>query len=279
MRCTAAAVAFLLTVQAVMGAQSPEPTQYRFEVASVKLNLSGERSAQFSPPVGRTVRVTNATIRQVISQAYGVPTALARFTVTGGPEKVLSTRVDISAKIPDSVPTGVLSLQQMLKDLLADRFKLRVHRETRQGSVYALIQVGDGKLGPRLRRTDQDCARWVEEWRGNPNTPPLLGHDKQPLCRGADAPAGVLRLRNAAPVAVLIATIQGLVDRPIVDMTGLTGNFEWDLTLASTALNTQNAAASVIYRAIDEQLGLKLQPQAGPLEVLVIESVELPEPN
>ena len=88
-----------------------------------------------------------------------------------------------------------------------------------------------------------------------------------------------MTLRNAGPITRLISDLQGRVDRPIIDETGLSTNLEWVLRWESTAGATDGLGPTAVYTALEEQLGLKLERHTTPLEVLVIESIEMPSEN
>ena len=133
-----------------------------FEVASVKLNKSGDRFIGFTYQGGR-FKATNVPLRVLIRNAYQVHDS----QISDGPNWVNSDRFDIVAKgdvgaspaFPIQLREGASKLQLMMRALLVDRFKLAVHRETRQIPVYALVVARrDGRLGPELRRSDVDCA-------------------------------------------------------------------------------------------------------------------------
>jgi len=93
-----------------------------------------------------------------------------------------------------------------------------------------------------------------------------------------DEAGGAQTIRSATALSVLLNRVQGFVDRPVTDATGLTGSFEWRLTFKSRVQFIGDAVPS-IYTAVQEQLGLKLEPRTGPVDVLVIDSVEMPTPD
>jgi uncharacterized protein (TIGR03435 family) len=171
--------------------------------------------------------------------------------------------------------------------LLADRFKLMTHSETRELSVYALVLARtDGKLGTALRRspvTDADCAAFAAKATQSPA--PVDG----PWCgmRG--------RAKTGAGVTVLVTTFSAMtmveianyvtsqVSRPVVDSTGLDGRFDLELEFVplfalppSAAQNTDGQASTALFTALPEQAGLRLESRRVPLEVLVIDHVERP---
>ena len=218
--------------------------------------------------------ITNAEIRGLILQAYQTD----RFRLVTAVDAALlgGPKFDVQAKPPDDAPPGQQRL--MLQTLLADRFSLRVHRETRPIPVYALTVSREGRLGPDLQPTDQDCQVWAAERRKNPQVAEPRDRNGNPLCilGPASLHPGLTVLGNAGPAAGIARQMQNFVDRLLVDATGLTGNFAWRLSFALNPLDSGNPS---IYTAVAEQLGLKLEPRMAPYEVLVVDSVELPTSN
>lgn len=164
----------------------------------------------------------------------------------------------------------------MLRSLLEDRFRLAMHRETREVPIYALVVArSDGRLGPQIRRPATDfCARRAKEAeKGNPQP---FGEGYQ-VCgmRGNDQglTAGAFPIRGFANF------LASEVARIVIDRTGLTG--EWDFELKWSPPNAQSPDPDrpSIFTALEEQLGLRLEPMTGPVEVMVIDRVELPTPN
>jgi uncharacterized protein (TIGR03435 family) len=248
-----------------------------FDVASVKPNTSGEDRSMFSSPPGGVVTITNMTLRMLIVQAYGIELTIERFSLVGGPEGLLSTRYDITAKPPDGVhPRPQVLL--MLRALLAERFKLRTHTETRDVPIYAMTVAREGRLGPEIRQSNHDCAALVAAG-GRPTDPkPPRDSKGRGLCWNNFDFGPVRGVRFAGPVASLVTRgAQPYVDRPVIDATGLTGNYEWHVSFTMTP--SLESEASSTFTAFQEQLGLKLEPRSGPYEVRVIDSVESPTPN
>ena len=247
-----------------------------FEVASVRPNLSGDTTSTHRVPPQGLVAITNGDLRGIIAQAYGVDGRSLDYLLTGGDDKILSARFDITAKPPDDAPPG----QQlaMLQTLLAERFRLRIRRETREVPVYELRQSHEGsRFGPQLRVSDHNCRATT------PPRPPRAVCDTQILRSTTQTnPAGravivALGLKNAGPITALVRDVQQFADRPVLDLTGLTGNYEWHLT--ATNPGVANSDYPSVFAAVREQLGLRLEPARGPIEVLVIDSVERPTPD
>jgi uncharacterized protein (TIGR03435 family) len=258
-----------------------------FEVAAVKPNDSMP-----SAPTGGTVirpeqfHVTWYPLQALVSLAYGVPNS----RITGWPEWTRTARYDVRAK------TGKPSTRQevlaMLQTLLATRFSLKAHRETREMDIYGLVVArADGTTGPALQRVVVDCESKTLR---DGSAPGLFPPDARPACGSSTvgmllAAGPVVRTSRFSAVTMeqLASGMAGNVGRPVFDRTGLTGTF--DLELRYVAENPQGPFVSapsaqppdgVSYRqAIKEQLGLDLRPERGPVESLVIDSIEPPTPD
>jgi bla regulator protein blaR1 len=250
-----AIVAGLCTTGWLAHAQPASPS---FDAASIKTNRSGEQGGS-SKFAANTYLGVNVTLKRVIGLAYSPIQAF-----TGGPGWIESDRYDITAKAEGN--PGRQQLQFMLRSLLADRFKLVVHKETRDSPAFALVlDRSDGKLGPSLRRSDAQCAEPV------PQKGPS-GNGDAPAC-GFRIGAGALAGRGATMERLAAELI--LLDRLVVDRTGLTGVFDMDVQWTPG----EHDDNSDLFRALREQLGLKLQPTRVPVEVLVIESAAKPTEN
>lgn len=244
----------------------------RFEVASVKPNVSGRGPA--APPFQPGGRFTagNATLHELIQQAYQVHA----FQVIGGPQWASRERWDILARAPGNPPhtlANTQAMRRMLRTLLADRFKLRVRRESRQNAVYDLVLARrDRRLGARLMPSPRPC--------GGPPPERPCGYRRISL-------GGEIRLESSS-IAALASSLGPFVQRIIVDRTGLTGNYdltlEWNPEL--TDLPGPDAPAGGVwsgkpglFTALQEQLGLKLQAVQGAVDVLVIDDATRPTPD
>jgi uncharacterized protein (TIGR03435 family) len=250
-----------------------------FDVASVRENVSGRATAsRRSLPGGRLV-IENMSLEMLIAFAYEIRDR--ERGLAGGPANLLSRRFDINAIPPEHSPTTDRDHPMLLRALLRDRFKLRTHFEKRQLPVYALEVDREGTLGPSFRPSKHDCEAWARTAAGRLEDEP---HDAsgRPLCvTGAflSAPGSVTR-RHAGAISALVRWAQGhLHDRPVIDMTGLSGNFEWEVTFSPDVIPGPESTAPSIFTAFREQLGLKLEPTMAPRDVLVIDSIEMPAPN
>jgi uncharacterized protein (TIGR03435 family) len=252
-----------------------------FDVASIKPNQSGELGVTIAPQPGGRFIAINATLRTIIRNAY----QLQAYGLIGGPSWLQTNRFDIVAKAPSDVPAGQVRL--MLRTLLADRFKLTMHTETRELPVYVLVTARrNRKTGPQLRQAEADCAD---------ATGPALALDF-PGSRDPDAPCGFLGPGVGGGVKFRGVTMEAFarflaptVHRPVIDRSGLAGYFDIDLEL-TTELGPpppppgepdrfDRSSAPSIFTTLQEQLGLKLESSRGPVEVLVIDHVEQPSPD
>jgi uncharacterized protein (TIGR03435 family) len=277
-----------------MAAQTPSASP-QFEVASIKPNKSGPGPQRIGfQPGGRFV-ATNIPVRDLISVAYGQPQPLPNFQIIGGPGWITSDRFDITAKAegdPQPAATGPpTEMFQMIRSLLADRFKLLAHEETRDQPVYMLrLDRSDGKLGPNLHPSTVDCAAMRGANRGGPPPgPPAPG--QVPVCGAMMAPGRMVS--GGTSIEMLLNGLSRLVSRVVIDRTGLTGNYE--STLEFTPDQSQlppgglgNLPPGVpappvdgpsLFTALKEQLGLKLDSDHAPVRVLIIDSIEQPTPD
>jgi len=194
----------------------------------------------------------------LVQSAYGTPERmLLSYQLIDAPAWLKNARYDITGKIRSDLASADLDElatkgPQYLKSLLADRFKLRVHRETRQLQRYRLVRArADGALGPRLRTTT--CTKAGDEFCKLNYGPNRYAFEGVPIRRFA-------------------ADLSGNLGQVIVDDTGLGGRFDLDL---EWSLDQADDKPSV-FAAIQEQLGLKLVAERGPVDVIVIDHVERP---
>lgn len=281
----------MLAVSAVTLARQPSTTP-AFELASVKVNTSGPGPAAglMLLPGGR-VFAQNTPLRELIRAAY----ALEDAQLVGGPAWIRSERFDLEART--SADATIDSVRAMARALLADRFRLAAHTETRQLPIYQLVMArGDRTAGRGLRSSGPDCAP-VTMPAGMPPAPPPPAGGGMPIGLGGfRCPAGLLpghlSLRGIDMAAFAGVLWRRAVQRTVVDRTGLSGSFDIDLTYLpeleningrpaseSSFLPTSITSAPSIFTAVQEQLGLKLDSTSGPVAVLVIDRVEPPSEN
>jgi uncharacterized protein (TIGR03435 family) len=231
-------------------------------------------------PGGRFT-ATNVPLKMLLRQAYNVQD----FQVVGGPDWLGSDRFDVVAKAPEE-GLNFESMRPMLRSLLADRFKLKVHDETRQMPIYALVKArSDGALGPALKPSSIDCAAFVGGRRGGgpPPAPPQPG---QQVDCGFIIGIGKMSV-GGMPIEQLARALSPMVGRIVLDKTGLTGNYSYEFTyspeqivglppLLNGEAVTVDPNTPSIFTALQEQFGLKLDSGRGAVEVLVIDSAEQP---
>jgi len=265
MRIGLASAAVLASLCAVH-AQAP-----RFEVASVKPSsqpTAGRNAATVvrggpgsSDPT--LARFDNIDLFSLVTMAYGI----GRYQLSA-PDWLNGTRFDVNARVPEGAT--VEGYRLMLQGLLAERFKLALHHETKE---MPTLELAVAKNGPKLKASPVD-----------PNTPEP---GMQPPSRAASPPPGALSrgvtLRNPAEtMEQLAANLSGFFGRPVTDGTGLKGRYDILVTCqaidpgAPEALDTPQVSESgpTLAEALQEQLGLKLSPKKGPVDVLVVDHIE-----
>jgi uncharacterized protein (TIGR03435 family) len=244
-----------------------------FEVASVKPNKSSDpRVMELDILPSGTFTARNVSLIQLILLAYDV----REIQLSGGSSWINSDRFDIVAKADGGLKPGAVPPQ--LRRLVVERFNLKVHKETRDVPIYALVLArSDGKLGPSLRRSVTDyCAEATARARtGQPAPPPQSGQRIRCGMRGGQ---GSLTA-GSIPIAPLAGRLVSLVNRFVVNRTGLDGVFDFDLSWTPDQAAPIDSSGPSIFTALQEQLGLKLESTRGPVEFLVIDSVEQPTPD
>ena len=241
---TALTIGVLCALTLTGEAQQPPP---RFEIASIRPSNSDLTYAVVPRKNPDRYALTNASLLDLIRDAYSV----RELAVAGGPDWVRRERFDVMAVAPGS---QFSQHRLMLQTLLAERFALRVHRETRQVPVYELVKArSDGRLGPKVKRAAADCS--------------------EVKCSKMDS--GVAALRGTSiPWPQIIANGFASLDRPLIDKSGLSGLFDIEFLWAPLDASDDRPGQVILFTAAQEQLGLKLQPAVGPVEQLVIDSAE-----
>jgi uncharacterized protein (TIGR03435 family) len=238
-------------------------SQPAFEVADI------HASAKVTNPYmrggivrGTRYEVKDASVVDLITSAWGVQ----RDRVQGGPTWLDSDRFDIIAKAPEGLPQATVNL--MLQALLADRFKLVVHNDTKPLAAYALT-VGKGK--PKMKEAVADGPSGCQ---GEPQNPGEENPYNELACRHVTMEAFAEVIRG-------MAVPGGLLTNPVVDMTGLKGAWDFDFKFSTRRQLALNGGADAItlIDAVDKQLGLKLESQKIPLAVVVVDGVQKPTDN
>jgi uncharacterized protein (TIGR03435 family) len=246
-------------------------------------------------PGGRMVANTN--LQGLILQAYGI----RGYQIEGGPAWLTTDYFDVNAKAERETATET-EMNEMLKSLLAERFGLRVHVETRQATVHTLsIARADGKLGPDLKPTSAECIATMEERKKTGTAAAPVQSPREPTARlepicGLTSERMTPRTATATftmggqPFSSLVAKISRELSAPVADQTGLDGPF--DVTLeyetsrrfssvppAGPDPNSTDPLPVPLPQALQQQLGLKLEKGTGPLPITIVDAAEHPSAN
>lgn len=256
------------TTQNTVQSTSSRPSFDAFEVATIKPTAPDWKSGRYIRMEGaHEFVVRNHVLRTLIAAAYN----LNPKTISGGPAWVDSNHFDIVAETPGDTPPTYDEQMTMLQKLLADRFDLNFHREQKQLPVYALRIANSG---PKLKRSTASPDSF-------PQGPP-------PLIFTVSLPTVHLPARYASMAELASVFQRAVLDRPVVDETGLSGRYDFDLEFTPDETEWGGAFAGRqntdsdkpgLYTAMKEQLGLKLEAAIGPVETLVIDHIERPTPN
>lgn len=283
-------------------------SQPAFEVASIKFSSLPSRADAQAGRLhvgmtidGQRVDIGFMSLRDLIMTGY----RMKPYQIVG-PDWMIGQRFDVLAKIPDGSSRD--QVPEMLQGLLAERFKLAVHREKREHAVYALLV---GKSGPKLKEAEPDAAAATERQSGASGAGVPVNRDSQGafLVNGRNGPAkmqmgqnGMMHVEFARmSMAGLADMASAFVDGPVMDLTGLKGNYQVALDLATEdMLNIARAAGipamstnaptaggrnaggvptapdpsgSSIFQSV-QALGLKLEARKAPLETIVVDHVE-----
>jgi uncharacterized protein (TIGR03435 family) len=250
-----------------------------FEVSSVKPNKEGGPSSVRVTPGALTV--TNNNLRNIIRNAWNI----TNDQIAGGPDWIDSERFDITAKA--SAPFNQEMARAMLQALLAERFGLVTHNETRELPVYLLVVARkDGTLGPQMKKSDLDCGALLAAVAAGEKMPDRLPNGNLPCGISIRANQGQgLVTGNGVAMEALARNLVGGVGRIVVDKTGLAGYYDINMTFAADgpppppgapAGPSPDSSAPSLFTAMQEQLGLKLEPGRAPIAVLVIDRVQRP---
>lgn len=243
---------------------SQQPGATAFEVASIKPNKSMSRDDSLNAPHGNLTAV-NVRLRTLITFAYNI----RDYQLAGGPSWLDTERYDIQAKVPPGgqvpeslwIPQGTDATSLRLQNLLAERFHLVIHHETKEMPIFALLlDKGGAKL---------------QTWKESDGPGPHMRLEYRKL---------ICRKQSMEHFASVI--LPEILGRPVVDRTGLTDEFTFTMTFEPApppsrfgGAAPEPAAGSTFVEALREQLGLKLESQRGPVDILVIDHVERPDAN
>jgi len=271
---TALALAFVGGV-AVLSAQSPPVVQAEpplaFEVASIKPADQKVLYAQ-SGPLGATGwRAENFTLFMLIERAY--PEYNDADRILGGPRWMRELKFTVEGKA--DAPFTPAALTAMLRQLLAERFALRTHVESRTLDVYvARLTRADRRPGPWLRPTPPACLKALADGQSRPDVCQAIVRDRE-----ATGEKALTLLRLSMPTLFSVFRSVGGFERPIVDRTGLDGLYDISVTYQNAnPLNITGTGTSLV-AAAEDQLGLTFERSRELVDVLVIDSAEMPTLN
>jgi len=234
-----AVTAAVVSVETAIAQKSAE-----FEVASIKPSPPGPNNSESRFDPGGTFTATGTPLKALLQVAYGVN----GFEIAGGPKWLESDRYDVIAKPAASENLSEEQMKPMIQQLLVDRFRLKIHRKTRELPVYSMVV---GKNGPKLTANT-----------GAPG--PGWGMGPGQL----DA--------HKISMAMLASALESQLDRNIIDKTGIRGDYDVKLDWGR---DDSVEAGPAIFTALQEQLGLRLESTKGPVSVIVIDRAERPSAN
>jgi bla regulator protein blaR1 len=256
---------------------APAYTSISIKPSALKPDKSGIFGSQLMFRRGQ-LTATYITVQDLIREAYGVDVT----QISGAPNYVTADKYDIEAKMDGSAADAIrklspdqreLEMQRMLQTLLADRFKLTLHRETKDLPVYEMVIAENG---PHLQE-----AKPGDTYPNGIKGPD--GRSMPGLFRGGP---GELT-GQGVPIGVLAKALTQRLGRNVLDKTGLAGNYDFTLRWTpndggpapDNTVTPESSGSAAIFAAIQEQLGLKLEPQSAPIQILVIDHVEQPSEN
>ncbi len=265
--------------------RAQEAARPKFEVASIKSAEARPMLMVRALPGGRLA--ADATVRLLMQNAYG----LQSFQIADAPGWAGADHYEIAAKAEHDAPRAQVML--MLQTLLEDRFQLRYHRETRELPVYTLSAARGGLRLPAPKEGGcENPADQPTQLAGGRMTPPGTGALPPTPCGSANvllARDGARMMGEKVPMPELVRILSMVLGRTVVDRTGFTGIFDIRLDFlpdsATPALPppppdaVSDTTSPIIFTALQEQLGLKLESGKGPVEVMVIDHVERPSEN
>jgi len=297
----------ILLAATAASAQDPAATPAAaFDVASVKPSNPNpdptnplSQIALMLPQPGGRFTATNTPLRMLIMAAYELKQDAQ---LAGGPPALLAAKYDITARTVTAT-LGMKELPGLLRSLLADRFKLKTHTESRELPIYDLVLArSDGRLGPDLRPSKSECSKGDElaaagaalakgdmaSFLGKPG-PCMVTTDP------SGGPLNLMMRGDGQEMKQIVEILTQFTGRAVRDKTGLTGRYDFDMkmdlqmvlalakrmgaNIPAAAENIPQADGSSLMTALNEQLGLKLDSVRAPVDVVVIDSVEALTPD
>jgi uncharacterized protein (TIGR03435 family) len=273
-------LAGLLAYAASAPALADAQATVAFEVTSVKANRTGDRSSRFQLLPGGRFVATNTTVRALLQAAYRFD--YMPFQVIGGPPWLDSERFDVEGRAGTASPSPA-DVDAMVRSLLVTRFKMAYARETRDMPVYHLVARAEVRAASALRPASKPCDRspiGVNAPASDPNALPRCGARS---ARGTLAPTNQRIEGIGATLDELAQRLSPVARRIVINRTGLDGRFDYEVEFApdnnQAAADAGGATGVALFTVLQEQLGLRLEPARGPVDVLVIQSAERPEDN
>jgi len=253
-----------VSVVAVVAAQAPPSTKpaARFEVASIRPS-SGTGSGRLTAEPGGRFLVTNFPLQIVITSAFDI----RPFQLVDVPRWVQVEKFDIVASTGRDEFASVVAMQPLIQTLLAERFRLEVVREQRVMQTYALVRAHPDTLGPQLKPSKADCSS------------PESRDFANPAACGVRVPNIGMITGIGSPLVRLAGTLIALVDTFVDDDTGLTDAFDFTLKWNPSLTDAAEPDRVSIFTALQEQLGLRLEPRRKAVDVVAIKRIERPTEN
>ena len=235
------------TLSAVLGFAQPRVVPQAFDVVSIKPNLSNSVSHRATTLPGGVFTATNVSLESLMSRAFGV----AEAQIEGGPRWIGSDEYDVEARANTPAEMTSEEVRPALQAMLADRFGLKFHRVTKQGQIFSLTIA---KGGPKMKEHTGEGRTGI----------------------GMSTGGGKVEIQATnVRMARLAEYLSGQAGRPVVDDTGLTGQYDF-----AVAWNTDDAnAGTSVFAALQEQLGLKVEAAKGPIETIVVDGAQKPTAN
>ena len=295
------AAALFITSSTALSAQS-RPPAVTLEAAAIKVAPPGSLPivpGNWAPPTSSSARLRPQTLRTLVMYAFDInPSRRHDPPPVGGPSWIDQNLYQLTLKF-SALPTIVES-RDLIRTLLEDRFKLKWHREERETQVYVLTRARqDGRIGSGLKPSTLDCRPYSETLTrtgrravaqaqtpdcgiASGGAPAVVAMNK--LAPTMTYPPGAQLAHGSGTMVELLRVLQNARenDRRIVDRTGLTGTYDIDLWWVperSGAIGADPADVRPLAVAVQEQLGLRFESRREPYEVIVIDAVELPEPD
>ena len=275
MKSTSVAVTAWLFSTVIAAAQQPATGGPVFDVVSIRPAPGSTRLSNIRErPGGFTLE--KGTVQDLLVHAYAIPPA----DILGLPGWASRDVYDVAATA-SAVSPSLEVRRTMVRALLADRFRLRAHDGTREQPSFDLIKARpDGRLGPALIPHDVDCAARANAER----EARAAGKEPEPDSKQPPCTVGIRRtgLSGQMSMDLLANVLRSFVGRPVVDKTGLTGTYRVQLEFdpsAGLSTDSRGDAGPSVFSALQEQLGLKLEPSRAPAPVLVIDAIEPPTEN